>query len=109
MLPALLLVTCLALGNMCVMPMAMGLVMEFAAGRPTGAYYGLLASAGCLAVVLGNAALAPLYELAYTPAITAFAPWLLLSLLGATTAIFIRRFVPSVVTNVRQQRKRQTA
>ena len=109
MLPALLLVTGLALGNMCVMPMAMGLVMEFAARRPTGAYYGLLASAGGLAVVLGNAALAPLYELAYTPATTAFAPWLLLSLLGATTAIFIRRFVPSGVTNVRQQRKRQTA
>jgi MFS family permease len=109
MLPALLLVSGLALGNMCVMPMAMGLVMEFAAGRPTGAYYGLLASAGGLAVVLGNAALAPLYELAYTPAITAFAPWLLLSLLGATTAIFIRRFVPSGVTSVRRQRKHQTA
>ena len=37
MLPALLLITGLALGNMCVMPTAMGLVMEFAAGRPTGA------------------------------------------------------------------------
>ncbi|WP_245827784.1 MFS transporter [Sinomonas mesophila] len=95
MLPALLLVTGLALGNMCVMPMAMGLVMEFAAGRPTGAYYGLLATAGGLAVVFGNAALAPLYELAYRPSITAFPPWLLLSLFAATTATFIRRFVPN--------------
>jgi MFS family permease len=54
MLPALLLITGLALGNMCVMPTAMGLVMEFAAGRPTGAYFGLLASAGGLAVVLAT-------------------------------------------------------
>ena len=41
--------------------MAMGLVMGFAAGRPTGAYYGLLATAGGVAVVIGNAVLAPLY------------------------------------------------
>lgn len=109
MLPALLLITGIALGNMCVMPMAMGLVMEFAAGRPTGAFYGLLASAGGLAVVVGNAALAPLYELAYAPSMTAFAPWLLLSLLGATTATFIRRFVPVGVTNVRQPREHQAA
>jgi MFS family permease len=109
LLPAFVLVTGLALGNMCVMPMAMGLVMEFAAGRPTGAYYGLLASAGGLTVVLGNAALAPLYELAYTPSITAPAPWLLLSVLGATTATVIRRFVPSGGANVRPQRERQAA
>jgi hypothetical protein len=87
----------------------MGLVLEFAGGRPTGAYYGLLASAGGMAVVLGNAALAPLYELAYTPSATAFAPWLLLSLLGATTATVIRRFVPSAVTNIHQPREHQTA
>lgn len=109
LLPALVLITGLALGNMCVMPMAMGLVMEFAAGRPTGAYYGLLASAGGLAVVLGNAALAPLYELAYTPAITAFAPWLLLSVLGAITATVIRRFVPNGAASMRQQMERQAA
>lgn len=109
LLPALVLITGLALGNMCVMPMAMGLVMEFAAGRPTGAYYGLLASAGGLAVVLGNAALAPLYELAYTPAITAFAPWLLLSVLGAITATVIRRFVPKGAASVHQQMERQAA
>lgn len=109
LLPAIVLITGLALGNMCVMPMAMGLVMEFAAGRPTGAYYGLLASAGGLAVVVGNAALAPLYELAYTPANTAFAPWLLLSSLGAITATVICRFVPNSAASVRQQMERQTA
>jgi MFS family permease len=108
-LAAILLVTGLALGNMCVLPMAMGLVLEFAAGRPTGAYYGLLASAGGLAVVVGNAALAPLYELAYTPSITALAPWLLLSLLGAITAIFIRRFVPKSPATAPVRRDRQHA
>ena len=94
-LPALVLVTGTALGNMCVLPVAMGLVLEFAGGRPTGAYYGLLASAGGLAVVLGNTALAPLYELAYTPSATALAPWIFLSALGAITAAFIRLFIPT--------------
>ena len=101
--PAFVLVTGLALGNMCVMPMAMGLVMEFAAGRPTGAYYGLLATAGGLAVVVGNAALAPLYELAYTPSIAALPPWLLLSLFAAITATFIGRFVPNRAFKARRQ------
>ena len=94
-LPAMAWVTGLALGNMCVMPMAMGLVLEFAAGRPTGAYFGLLATAGGLAVVAGNAALAPLYELAVSPGPTALAPWLLLALCGATTATVIHRFLPT--------------
>lgn len=89
--------------------MAMGLVLKFSAGRPTGAYYGLLASAGGLAVAIGNTALAPLYELAYTPSITAPAPWLLLSLLGATTATFIRRFVPKSPAHAAIRRKIQTA
>ncbi|WP_280115974.1 MFS transporter [Paenarthrobacter nitroguajacolicus] len=93
-LPAVLLVTGIALGNMCVLPMAMGLVLEFSAGRPTGAFYGLLASAGGLAVVFGNAMLAPLYELATTPSTTAVAPWLLLTLFAAISAVFFRLFVP---------------
>lgn len=108
-LPAILLVTGLALGNMCVLPMAMGLVLEFSAGRPTGAYYGLVASAGGLAVIIGNAALAPLYELASTPSITALAPWLLMSLLGAITATFIRRFVPRSPARAAVRRELRTA
>ncbi len=81
-LPALVLVTGTALGNTCVLPVAMGLVLEFASGRPIGAYYGLLESSGGLTVVLGTA-LAPFYELAYTPSAAAFAPWMLLSTLGS--------------------------
>ncbi|NWL34255.1 MFS transporter [Paenarthrobacter nitroguajacolicus] len=93
-IPAIALVTGLALGNMCVLPVAMGLVLEFSAGRPTGAYYGLLASAGGLAVVIGNAALAPLYEHAATPSAHASAPWLLLALTAAISAVSIRHFTP---------------
>lgn len=93
-LPALLLITGLSLGHMCVTPVAMGLVLEFSAGRPTGAFYGLLSSAGGLAVLLGNTALAPLYELAYAPSLTAAAPWLLMTLLAATSAAAINRFLP---------------
>ncbi|MEV7605802.1 MFS transporter [Paenarthrobacter sp. NPDC089322] len=107
-LPAMLLVTGLALGNMCVMPMAMGLVLEFSAGRPTGAYYGMLASAGGLAVVTGNAALAPLYEYATTPSITAAAPWLLMTLLGVVSAVFIGKFIPGSSARAAARRKLHT-
>ncbi|MFJ5699039.1 MFS transporter [Arthrobacter sp. NPDC093139] len=93
-LPALLLITGLSLGHMCVTPVAMGLVVEYSAGRPTGAFYGLLASAGGVAVLLGNTALAPLYELAYTPSVTAAAPWVLLTLLAGISAAAINRFLP---------------
>jgi MFS family permease len=93
-LPALLLITGLTLGHMCVTPVAMGLVLEFSAGRPTGAFYGLLSSAGGVAVLLGNTALAPLYELAYAPSLAAAAPWLLMTLLAAMSAAAINRFLP---------------
>lgn len=59
--------------------------------------------------MIGNAALAPLYELAYTPSSTALAPWLLLSLLGAITATFIRRFVPKTPARVSVLREAQNA
>ena len=93
-LPSMLLVTALSLGHMCVVPIAMGLVLDFASGRPTGAYFGLLASCGGIAVLLGNAVLAPLYEHAATPSPTAAAPWLFTALLAATSAAAIRRFLP---------------
>ena len=108
-LPAILWVTGLALGNMCVTPVAMGLVLEFAAGRPTGAFYGLLASSGGLAVVIGNAALAPLYELASVPSINAGAPWLVLCLYAAVSATVISRFLPKSSAKTTIRRKGQAA
>lgn len=92
--PAALMVTALALGHMCVTPTAMGLVAGFAHGHPAGAYYGLLATCGGMAVLAGNALLGPLYEHAYLPSLAAAAPWAALALLAATSAVAIRRFVP---------------
>jgi MFS family permease len=108
-LPAILWVSGLALGNMCVTPVAMGLVLEFAAGRPTGAFYGLLASSGGLAVVIGNAALAPLYELASVPSINAGAPWLVLCVYAAISATAIPRFLPKSPAKTTVGRKLQAA
>lgn len=95
LLPAVVMVTALSLGHMCVTPLAMGMVIDFAAGRPTGAFYGLLASCGGVAVLLGNAALGPLYELAAAPSPAAAAPWLIMALLAATSATAIRRCLPA--------------
>lgn len=94
-LPAVVLVTAMCVGNMFVAPLAMGLVLRFAGGRPTGAFYGLLASCGGLMVLIGNIGLGPLYELAGQPSTAAAAPWLLTALLAAASAAGIRRFLPA--------------
>lgn len=93
-LPAAVMVTALFLGHMCVAPVAMGLVLDFAAGRPTGAFYGLLSSCGGIAALVGNMALGPLYEHASAASPAAAIPWLLLALLAATSALTIGRFLP---------------
>ncbi|MFB9822097.1 MFS transporter [Arthrobacter ramosus] len=96
-LPAFLLVTALAVGHMCVAPVAMDLVLDFASGRPTGAYYGLLASCSGTMVLLGNVVLAPLYEQATTPSLTAASPWLVSAIFAITSATLIHRFLPTPV------------
>jgi MFS family permease len=93
-LPAAVMVTALSLGHMCVAPVAMGLVLDFAAGSPTGAFYGLLSSCGGIAALVGNMALGPLYEHASAPSLAAAIPWLLLALLAATSALTISCFLP---------------
>ncbi|GAB3566842.1 MFS transporter [Arthrobacter alkaliphilus] len=102
-LPAFLLVTALALGHMCVAPVAMDLVLEFAAGRPTGAYYGLLASCGGTMVLLGNVVLATLYEQATTPSLAAAPPWLVSAIFAASSAALIHRFLPRPIPAPRPQ------
>lgn len=94
-LPAVVLVSTLCIGHMFVAPIAMGLVLEFAGGRPTGAFYGLLASCGGVMVLIGNIALGPLYEGAVQASTAAAAPWLLTALLAAASAAGIRRFLPA--------------
>ncbi|MFH5877784.1 MFS transporter [Arthrobacter sp. NA-172] len=96
-LPAFVLVTALALGHMCVAPVAMDLVLDFASGRPTGAYYGLLASCGGTMVLLGNVVLAPLYEHAGAASAAAAFPWLVSATFAIASAALIHRFLPAPV------------
>ena len=81
--PAIAMVMLLILGQMIVKPIAMDIVPRFARGRPTGIYYGALASAGGLAVLVGNILLGPILDLALTPSAAAAIPWLALAAVPA--------------------------
>ncbi|OAE03190.1 MFS transporter [Arthrobacter sp. OY3WO11] len=93
LLPPLLLVVGLCLGHMCIGPVAMPLVL--ARGRRTGIYYGLLASMGGCAVLLGNIVLGPLYAGAAQPGPDATWPWALLAALTVIPAVGLPRLLPA--------------
>jgi MFS family permease len=95
LLPPLLLVVGLCLGHMCIGPVAMPLVLDFARGRRTGIYYGLLASMGGCAVLLGNFALGPLYSGAFQPGPDAVWPWALMAALTVIPAVGLSRLLPA--------------
>ena len=95
LLPPLLLVVGLCLGHMCIGPVAMPLVLDFARGRRTGIYYGLLASMGGCAVLLGNVVLGPLYAGAAQPGPAAAWPWALLAALMVLPAVGLSRLLPA--------------
>ncbi|TNB69532.1 MFS transporter [Arthrobacter sp. BB-1] len=94
LLPALLLVAGLCLGHMCVGPVAMPLVLDFALGRRSGIYYGLLASMGGCAVLLGNVVLGPLYSGATQPGPAAAWPWVVMAALTVIPAVGLSRLLP---------------
>lgn len=94
-LPPLLLVVGLCLGHMCIGPVALPLVLDFANGRRTGIYYGLLASMGGCAVLLGNIVLGPLYAGAAQPGPGAAWPWALLAALTVIPAVGLPRLLPT--------------
>lgn len=87
-LPAAVLVACLALGHMLVLPVAMDLVPHFAGGARLGSYYGLLASCGGVAVLLGSVLLGSLFDDA--PALA----WSLLAGLALLSALALPKFLP---------------
>jgi MFS family permease len=92
--PPLLLVAGLCLGHMCIGPVAMPLVLDFASGRRSGVYYGLLASLGGCAVLLGNFVLGPLYSGATQPGPNAVWPWAVMAALMALPAVGLSRLLP---------------
>lgn len=93
LLPPLVFVIGLCLGHMCVVPVAMSLVLDFSRGRPSGIYYGLLASAGGCAVLLGNALLGPLYAGAAQPGTGALWPWAVMAAVAAVPAVGLPRLL----------------
>jgi hypothetical protein len=95
LLPPLLLVVGLCLGHMCIGPVAMPLVLDFARGRRTGIYYGLLASMGGCAVLLGNVVLGPLYTGATQPGPDAAWPWAVMAALTVLPAVGLSRLLPA--------------
>jgi MFS family permease len=95
LLPPLLLVAGLCLGHMCIGPVAMPLVLDFARGRRSGIYYGLLASLGGCAVLLGNFVLGPLYSGASQPGPDAVWPWAVMAALTVVPAVGLSRLLPA--------------
>lgn len=94
LLPAGIMVALLSLGAMIARPFVSDMVPGFAGGRPTGVYFGALASAGGLSVLVGNVAIGPLLDKAVTPQPEAATPWLVLAavpLLSALAMMVITR------------------
>lgn len=91
LLPLFAAVTLLAAGHLFALPTALGAVSGFAGDRPTGSYFGLLATLGGVAVLLGNVGIGALLGAAATPQPAAAAPWLVLTALSLTSATLIGR------------------
>lgn len=84
------LVVFLSLGHMLARPAGMQQVHGFAGERPLGAYYGLLASCGGAAVLLGNSAIGALRDTLGSPS-----GWALLALLATAAATLLPRSLPA--------------
>lgn len=93
--------TLLTLGHLTVNPTALGLVPRFAGTRPTGSYFGLLATLGGVAVLAGNliagalTTVAPATGADAAPWTTA-SPWWFLALPLLIAAIGVPRIVRPV-------------
>lgn len=83
--------TLLATGHLFALPTALSAVSGFAGERPTGSYFGLLATFGGIAVLLGNLGIGALLGGAATPQPAATAPWVALVALPLISAALIGR------------------
>lgn len=89
-------VTFLILGHLAAQPTAMSFVPVIAESRPTGSYFGLLATTGGFAVLLGNVAAGRLMDLADAVPVAGAAPWLFLALLPAISALCVGRVLAAL-------------
>ncbi|WP_395728987.1 hypothetical protein [Nakamurella sp.] len=74
---------------MTVVPVAMDQVGRFAGPRPSGAYYGALATAGGIAVLLGSLAIGPFLDGARRAEPGAGTAWWLMALFPAISAVVL--------------------
>lgn len=91
LLPAAGWVTLLTAGQALLVPAAKAVVPHFAHPRMLGAYYGLLASAGGVAVLLGSLGAGALFELARTPNSWAWVPWAVLAVVPLASSLAMLR------------------
>ncbi|GAA1108213.1 MFS transporter [Arthrobacter flavus] len=82
-------VVLLCLGHMLVGPAGMQLVHHFAGQRPLSAYYGLLASCGGIAVLIGNTLFGTLRDIA-----GGLSSWTFLVVLATLSASFLPHVLP---------------
>ena len=85
--PAVGLVLLLHAGEMTAVPVARDLVARLAGDRRLGAHFGVLASAGGAAVLVGSTGIGALLDLARVPGPAAAVPWLVLAALPAASAV----------------------
>jgi MFS family permease len=92
----------LYLGQMVAVPVAQDLVPRLAGEQRLGAHFGVLASAGGLAVLVGSTGVGALLDLAAQPQPAAAVPWLVLAALPAASAVGLwlltRRPTPALET-----------
>lgn len=87
--PAVALVVLLTCGQMLIVPAGMEHVARLAPEGQQGAYYGALASAGGVAVLLGNLLCGRFLDLALVPSTMAALPWALLALFPAMSVVLL--------------------
>lgn len=96
-LPAVLFVVLIAVGEMTVVPLAQDAVGRLAGERRLGSYFGVLATAGGVVVLLGGVGLGALVDPAVPPAV----PWLVTAVLPIASAValaVLARRVPALGT-----------
>ncbi|MFF6012974.1 MFS transporter [Rahnella sp. R3(2024)] len=87
LLPSVLLITLLTVGQMLIVPVGMDLIPRFAGQHNLGAHYGALSSMGGIAVLAGNFLLGGLLDDALVPSPGAVIPWLALAAVPFLSAL----------------------
>ncbi len=100
--PALMATVLLTLGHLTLGPLVLSLVPRFGPDVRMGSYYGLLATCGGLAVLIGNTALGGLFDRALVAGPSASAPWVVLALLPVASAVLVPRLIPDSSTSTHQ-------